>query len=80
MEKLYNTIKILYNFPNRERKVKGMEEMNEKEYEGMLFDQLTLIERIRKVAEKQPSNEEVLKTLDQEEKYIKRKLQKPNVE
>ena len=57
-----------------------MEEMNEKEYEGMLFDQLTLIERIRKVAEQQPSNEEVLKTLDQEEKYIKRKLQKPNVE
>ena len=45
----------------------------DKEYNGYLFDQLELIDRIEKVA-KQCNSIEVLDALAKERKYIERKL------
>lgn len=50
---------------------------NEKEYNGNLFDQLTLLERIEEVA-LETKDEKVLKIIDKLKKEVNRKLyQKP---
>lgn len=57
-----------------------MDEMNEKEYEGMLLDQLTLVERIKKATPNIPETRKLLETLEEEAGYIKRKLLRPSME
>lgn len=50
---------------------------NEKEYNGYLFDQLSILERLERVA-KSENAEKVLKEIEFERKQIERKLyQKP---
>lgn len=47
--------------------------INEKEFNGILFDQLSLIEDIKEVAEKE-SAKETLNLIEKKERQIKRKL------
>ena len=47
--------------------------INEKEYNGNLFDQLTLLERLE-ITAKQDNAENTLKQIDFERKAIERKL------
>lgn len=50
---------------------------NEKEYNGYLFDQLTLLDDIEEVAEKEGA-EETLKMIQKKRRQVERKLyQKP---
>lgn len=50
---------------------------NEKEYNGYLFDQLSMLERLERVAKREKS-EAILAEIDFERKQIERKLyQKP---
>ena len=50
---------------------------NEKEYNGYLFDQLTILEDIQEVAEKENA-QETLKLIAKKRKQVERKLyQKP---
>ncbi|MBR1742213.1 MAG: hypothetical protein IJ733_10180 [Lachnospiraceae bacterium] len=50
---------------------------NEKEYNGNLFDQLEIVERIEEVAQEEKA-EKVLKACQREKEWINRKLyQKP---
>lgn len=50
---------------------------NEKEYNGYLFDQLSILERLERVAKKENA-EEVIKEIEFERRQIERKLyQKP---
>lgn len=46
---------------------------NEKEYNGYLFDQLTILERLERVA-KQANCQPVLDEIDFEKKVVERKL------
>lgn len=46
---------------------------NEKEYNGYLFDQLSLLEEIQEVAEKENS-QEVLKLIEKKKRQVERKL------
>ncbi|MDE6912925.1 MAG: hypothetical protein K2P35_04425 [Lachnospiraceae bacterium] len=51
--------------------------VNEKEYNGNLFDQLTILDDLQEVAEKEQA-EETLKVIAKKRKQIERKLyQKP---
>ncbi|MDE6887722.1 MAG: hypothetical protein K2P45_03635 [Eubacterium sp.] len=51
---------------------------NEKEYNGNLFDQLSILEEIEEVAAKTNDIEEVLRTVEKLKKRVNRKLyQKP---
>ena len=51
--------------------------INEKEYNGNLFDQLTILDDLQEVAEKEQA-EETLKVIAKKRKQIERKLyQKP---
>ncbi len=51
---------------------------NEKEYNGNLFDQLSILEEIEEVAVKTNDIEEVLRTVEKLKKRVNRKLyQKP---
>jgi hypothetical protein len=47
---------------------------NEKEYNGYLFDQLSILEEIEEVAEQTNDISEVLKTVAKLKKRVKRKL------
>lgn len=50
---------------------------NEKEYNGILFDQLTILDDLQEVAEKEQATE-TLKAISKKRKQIERKLyQKP---
>lgn len=50
---------------------------NEKEYNGHLFDELAIVERIEEIAE-ETKDEKVLKACKREKEWINRKLyQKP---
>lgn len=46
---------------------------NEKEYNGFLFDQLSLLEEIREVAEKEGAKETII-LIDKKQKQVERKL------
>lgn len=46
---------------------------NEKEYNGYLFDQLSILERLERVAKKENA-EEVIKEIEFERRQIERKL------
>ena len=51
--------------------------INEKEYNGILFDQLTILDDLEEIAEKEQA-EETLKAIAKKRKQIERKLyQKP---
>lgn len=51
--------------------------INEKEYNGNLFDQLSILDDIQEVAEKENATE-TLKLIDKKRKQVERKLyQKP---
>lgn len=51
--------------------------INEKEYNGILFDQLSILDDIQEVAEKENATE-TLKLIDKKRKQVERKLyQKP---
>lgn len=51
--------------------------INEKEYNGILFDQLTILDDLQEVAEKEQATE-TLKAISKKRKQIERKLyQKP---
>lgn len=47
--------------------------INEKEYNGFLFDQLSLLEEIREVAEKEGAKETII-LIDKKQKQVERKL------
>lgn len=47
--------------------------INEKEYNGFLFDQLSLLEEIREVAEKEDAKETII-LIDKKQKQVERKL------
>lgn len=51
--------------------------MTEKEYNGNLFDQISILEDLKEIAEKEHATE-TLKAIDKKRKQIERKLyQKP---
>ncbi len=49
---------------------------NEKEYDGYLFDQLTILERLERIAKKS-DNKEILEEIAIIKKEIERKLYRP---
>lgn len=54
---------------------------NEKEYNGFLFDQLSILEEVEEVAKESNDISEILKTVDKLKKRVNRKLyQQPLLE
>lgn len=51
---------------------------NEKEYDGYLFDQLTILERLERIAKKS-DNKEILEEIAIIKKEIERKLYRPGI-
>ncbi|MDE6939013.1 MAG: hypothetical protein K2P28_12720 [Lachnospiraceae bacterium] len=49
---------------------------NEKEYDGYLFDQLTILERLERIAKKS-DNKEIMEEINIIRKEIERKLYRP---
>ncbi len=64
---------IKRNYDTLQSKGGGFMTTNEKEYNGYLFDQLSLLEEIQEVAEKENS-QEVLKLIEKKKKQVERKL------
>ena len=50
--------------------------LNEKEYNGILFDQLTILDDLEEIAEKEQAKE-TLKAITKKRKQIERKLYQP---
>lgn len=68
------TIDICYTTKNK--KERDYMPINEKEYNGNLMDQLTLLERIERVAKRTEDNE-VLEEIEIIRKEVNRKLYQP---